>query len=141
MRRFAEILIALIVPATAVMPAVAQPVAGTLEVQVTDDSGAVIPGAEIALIGPGGLAGTAAADAQGQHAFSNLAPGSYKARVSWPGFAVAESADVLVASGQTAILDVALHIQVSQEKVSVEAEVPQSLSTDPSSNAGALVLS
>jgi hypothetical protein len=140
MRPLAESSLALILFLAAVAPAAAQSTGGTLDVHVADDSGAIIPGAEISLIGPAGFAGTTAADAQGKYAFQNLAPGAYKARVSWPGFAVAESPEVLVTSGQTATLNISLHIQVSQDKVTVEAEGPRGLSTDPGSNAGALIL-
>jgi hypothetical protein len=120
-------------------PANAPPAGGTLEVVVTDESGAVIPGAQITVFGPSGLAGAAPADTMGKHSFP-LAPGTYTARVSWPGFAAQESAAVPVANGRTALVKVSLRIQDSQERVTVPAEAPRPVTTDASSNAGAVVL-
>lgn len=138
MRKFVEAWIVFAIVLSA--PAWAQPSGGTLEVHVTDDSGGVIPGADIALIGPQGLAGTAAADGQGQHAFAGLPAGSYQVRVSWPGFAPAESALRPVAAERPAVVHVSLHLQVSEEHITVQAEAGGELSVDPAANAGALIL-
>jgi hypothetical protein len=140
MHRFAEFSAALILCAGLAASARAQRTGGNLEIHVTDDSGAVIPGADIAVTGPAGPAGKASADAEGKYVFTGLPGGSYKVRVSWTGFASGQAAAANVAPGQTAVLNVALHIQAAEQKVTVSAEAPEALSTDPAANAGALVL-
>ena len=140
MRRFANFTATLILCFGLGTWARAQRTGGSLEVHVTDDSGAVIPGAGIAVAGPEGSAGKATADAEGKCLFTGLADGSYHVQVSWTGFASEKAATANVAAGQTVVLNVALHIKTAEQKVTVSADAPEALSTDPASNAGALVL-
>ncbi len=140
MRRLANLSIALILCFGLGQRGRAQRAEGTLEVHVADDSGGVIPGAEIAVTGATGLAAKATADAEGKCLFNGLPVGSYNVRASWTGFAPEESAAAKVASGHTAVLHVSLHIKVSREQLTVRSAPPETLSTDPTANAGALVL-
>src|ERR1039458_5396834 len=49
----------------------------SLRGRVLDESGAVVPGAKVALAGPGGFAKTATSSADGAYSFRDLPPGNY----------------------------------------------------------------
>src|SRR5689334_17746286 len=72
---------------------------GTLRGQVTDESGAVVPGVRITLTGPGGLSKRTASGNDGSYSFSSLAPGAYNIQASAPGLSLKQPADVSVAGG------------------------------------------
>ena len=59
---------------------------GVIRGVMTDDSGAVIPAAKVTLTG-NGVNKTAQTQADGSYPFIGLAPGQYRVRVSFPGFA------------------------------------------------------
>ena len=63
------------------VPAFAQT---TLRGRVTDESGAVVPGAQITITGPGSLSRTTASGADGSYAFRDLPAGSYTVHASHP---------------------------------------------------------
>ena len=123
-------------------PAVAQSTAatGTLRGQVTDPSGAVVPGATVALLVSSGQTHSVTTNRSGNYEIGNLAPGKYTVTANAQGFAVFVQNDVDVAASQVAQFNIALDINVQKEKVNVEAETPQ-LDTNPASNASAIVLS
>src|ERR1035438_4150117 len=64
----------------------AQTGTGTLRGTMTDDSGAVIPAANVSLTGRGATQ-TAQTQADGTYVFQGLAPGQYTIRAVLPGFA------------------------------------------------------
>src|SRR5437879_13307217 len=66
--------------------AMAQTGTGTIRGVMTDDSGAVIPAANVALTGKG-VSKTAQTQADGTYTFPNLAPGQYTVNVAFQGFA------------------------------------------------------
>lgn len=103
---------------------------------VTDPSGASVPNALVQLRGPGGEK-RATTDIGGRYALEGLTPGKYQVRVIARGFSVTRK-DNFVISGATP-LDVQLTIQAETQVVNVEEEAGR-VSTDPSSNASALVL-
>ncbi len=139
MRIWAEALTALLLAGELGAQAPA-PQAATLEVRVTDDSGGVIPGAEMVLTDPSGAPRQAAADAVGRYVFSGLAAGSYKVSVSWPGFTAWESGPVAVTAAQSTVLNATLQLRATAEQVTVSADGGGGLSTEATANAGALVL-
>src|ERR1035437_2480977 len=69
-----------------VSSATAQPGTGPLRGTMTDDSGAVIPAANVTLTGTG-VAKTAQTQADGTYVFQGLAPGPYAVKAALPGFA------------------------------------------------------
>src|ERR1035438_8386773 len=69
-----------------VSSAMAQPGTGTLRGTMTDDSGAVIPAANVTLTGKG-VTKSAQTQADGTYVFQGLAPGQYAVRAVLPGFA------------------------------------------------------
>ena len=81
----------------------------TIVGRVMDQSGAVIPGAEIqAKLIKTGLTRTTTSDAEGRYRLIQLEPGSYTIRVSVPGFAPQEMIGIATVSGQNLQLDATL---------------------------------
>jgi hypothetical protein len=120
------------------LPAAAQ--TGALKGQVSDSTGAVIPGATVAITGPGGFHTTVSTDAQGAFTTNPLQPGQYTVTADHFGFASFHSKAITVAAGKTANLPITLQIQATQQEVTVAADSVGTVSTDPAANAGQLVL-
>src|SRR5579863_3701412 len=111
----------------------------TVRGSVTDPSGAVIPGAVITLKSSSGQNMTTKTDGSGAYEIKGLQPGKYTATVAAKGFSVVTK-EVVVAAGDIQKLDFALEISAQQAEVVVEGE-GASVSTNPESNGGAVVLS
>src|SRR5438132_757523 len=62
---------------------------GTLRGIVTDESGAIVPGAKITLTANAGTANTAVAGDDGSYSFTGITPGEYVVQASAPDLAVA----------------------------------------------------
>ena len=133
-------LIGMAAPASAQSQAQSSTMTGTLRGQVTDPSGAVVTNATVAVLVSGGQTHSATTNHSGGYEIGNLAPGKYTITANAKGFAVFVQNEVDVAAGQVAQFNIALDINVQQEKVNVQEETPQ-LDVNPSSNAGATVLS
>ncbi len=146
----AILLLAILIPATLALPAWAQAAqsssvqssatTGSLRGQVTDPSGAVVPNATVAVLVSGGTPHSATSNRSGGYEIGNLPPGKYTVTANAQGFAVFIQNDVDVAAGQVAQFNIALDINVKQEKVNVEGEGP-TLDVNPANNASAIVLS
>src|SRR3989442_359323 len=91
---------------------------GSLRGQVTDPSGAVIPGATVTATGPGNQVKVATTNQQGSYVINGLAPGNYTVRVMAKGFGVFES-PVDVRSGAAQTLDAALIVSLDKQEVTV----------------------
>src|ERR1700678_1108245 len=113
---------------------------GTLRGQVTDPSGAVVANAAVAVLTSGGPTHSATTSKTGTYEIGNLLPGKYTVTANAQGFAVFVQNDVNVAAGQAAQFNIALDINVEQQKVNVEAEGP-TLDVNPANNASSIVLS
>src|SRR5215831_17760629 len=119
------------------MPVFAQ--TATLRGQVTDESGAVVPGAKVVLSGPAKLVKTTTSGSDGSYSFADLPLGSYTVHASAPSLALRQAAKVdLKASTQT--LNLLLHVSTEKQEVTVEESAGPSVSTDAASNASAVVL-
>ncbi len=102
----------------------------TLKVTVTDQSGAVVPGAVVTVTNlDTGVKRTDIADAKGLSVIPDLAPGRYDLSISGKGFAVRKQA-VVLSVGQIASLTMPLGIQV-QQQVEV-TETVQGIDTEKS---------
>jgi len=64
------------------LPALAQ--TATLRGQVTDESGAIVPGAKVTLSGPARLSKTGTSGNDGSYSFADLPSGSYTVHASAP---------------------------------------------------------
>jgi len=111
---------------------------GTLRGQVTDPSGAVIPGVTVSAQPATGQTRTAQTDGQGMYEFTGLAPGTYTISAAAKGFSTFQQ-DIAVAATQQTRLNVQLQIQVEQEHVTVEEQGP-TVNVSPTNNASALVI-
>ena len=118
--------------------ALAQQTTGSVRGVLMDDSGAVIPAAQVSLTGSAG-AKTAQTQADGSYTFPGLAPGQYTISVNFPGFAAFTKA-VTVTAGAAVQVPVQLSLATEKQEVSVQAEAGPTLSVEPDNNATAMVI-
>src|SRR5713101_7583341 len=71
----------------------------TLRGVVTDESGAVIPGASVTLNGPGGLVKATVAGNDGSYTFSGLSAGNYAVQASTPQLVLPKPVGINLRSG------------------------------------------
>ena len=114
----------------------AQSQAVSLRGQVTDPSGATVPGALVQLRGPGPEQ-RAFTSVSGEYSFDGLRPGKYLVRVIAKGFTVSQRRDFEINGDAT--LNVQLTIEAGTQVINVEDEAGR-VSTEPGGNAAALVL-
>ena len=120
-RSFCSLILGL---AVAVSASWAQGVSGSASVAgtVTDETGAVIPGATVVLINvERGSEQEASTNEAGNYAYPDITPGTYTVRVSSEGFATQEVTDLDVQVGQRAAVDVELAVGQVSNVVTVEA--------------------
>lgn len=110
---------------------------GTIQGRVSDPSGAVVADATVAVHGPVELK-----VATGRYGAFEISapPGRYTVTIDQPGFGHFESEGLDVKAGLTLKQDIVLRLEVQTEVLSVTDESPSLVSTDSSSNAGAVVL-
>ena len=135
MKRIASLFIAVFLFAATVF---GQQTNGSLRGRVVDVAGAVIVGANVTIIAAGNAERSAQTNQNGEFNFTNLAPGKYVIRVSAPGFAAYENAEIEVFAGRDATLDIPLNIAQAEAQVNIGEEEP--VNTNPEANASALVL-
>src|SRR5579863_196163 len=111
----------------------------TLHGQVADESGAVVPGANVSLVGSAGTAQTATADERGSYSFANVLPGTYSVKATAPLLTQARVVKITLKPGPQ-VLSLTLNVASISEKVTVQESGAPALSTDSSSNASAVVL-
>lgn len=112
----------------------------TLRGQVTDESGALVPGAKVSLTAAGSGTKNVRADEAGAYTFTGLAPGDYSVQASAPQLIQDQPAKIALKPGPQ-VLNLMLRVASMSEKVTVAAIGPQPVSTDSANNASALVLS
>ena len=112
----------------------------TLRGQVTDESGALVPGAKVSVTAAGGAAKATKSDEGGAYNFSGLAPGDYSVQASAPRLVQAQPAKIALKLGPQ-VLNLVLRVAAMSEKVTVTENGPTPVSTDAANNASALVLS
>ncbi len=98
----------------------AQSSKGVIAGRVTDETGAVLQGAQVSLA-PKGL--SVVSNAQGRFFINNLDPGRYTLTITYVGFETATET-VAVAAGQSATADVTLHVRSQTAEVLVSAPRP-----------------
>ena len=121
-----------------VASAMAQTGTGTLRGVMTDDSGGVIPAADVTLIGKG-VTKTAQTQVDGSYVFQGLAPGQYTVKVTFPGFAPVTK-PVNVTAGSNLVLPLQLVLAAEKQEITVAEQSTTALSVEPDNNATALVL-
>lgn len=131
---------ALVLVLAAAASSAAQQTSGTIRGQVTDQSGALIPGASLSVTSADGASRSISTDAQGGFSVSGLAPGIYAIRVTAGGFAASEKTGISVSGGRTITLTFPMRLTLARQEVTVQGEASNTVSTEASSNAGQLVL-
>src|SRR5260370_1924619 len=107
--------------------------------QVTDESGAVVPGAKVTLSGPAGLSKTAVAGNDGSYSFADLPPGNYTVHASATGLVLRQPGKIAVKAG-TQTLNLLLNVAAAKQEVTVEENGGPTVSTEASNNASAVVI-
>ncbi len=107
--------------------------------QVTDPSGAIVPGASVQLSG-GGKSFSATSGGDGSYSFGTLPAGNYTLDVNVPGFTPFSESNVSIVSGTSRTLNIPLTIATQEQQVEVTADTRQ-LDTEPADNGNAVVLS
>src|SRR6266581_3399178 len=101
--------------------ALSQVPTGSLRGQVTDPSGAAVPGATVVVLPVEGPSSTTTTNRDGVFELKPLAPGKYVVQVFAPGFAQFEVKDVAVAAGSPIVIAVHLSIEELQEELTALA--------------------
>jgi hypothetical protein len=91
---------------------------GSLRGEVTDPSGALVPGAKI-LVSSDHWSATISADETGQFAVSGLAPGTYEVTVSFDGFAPFDKSGLVVSAGDQTEVDASLDLAILMQEITV----------------------
>ena len=98
---------------------------GELKGQVTDASGAALPGARITLTQAAtGLRQPTVTTTVGEYSYTQLNSGLYNLAVDHPGFVHLERIGVTVTTGQTVRLDLRLKVGPSQQTITASADAP-----------------
>ena len=108
-----------------VVSAPAQETTGSIQGTVTDPSGAVVPGAHVALTGTN-LIGSKDenTDAQGEYHFTNLPPGVYTIKVSAKGFEALVRGNLAVQIGQVPTVNLQLQLGSATSTIEVTSAAP-----------------
>src|SRR2546425_1377555 len=110
---------------------------GTLRGVVTDESGAIVPGAKITLTANAGTPNTAVAGDDGSYSFTGITPGEYVVAASAPDLAVAPLKVMIRPVAQ--ILNLQLKVALVAQEVTVEDRAA-TVTPEPANNASATVL-
>src|SRR5215472_11753061 len=110
----------------------------TLRGHITDQSGAIVPGAVVVVTGPGG-AKTTTAGADGAYTFADLPAGNYTVTSTAPDLGLAQPARIALKPGQQT-LNLSMIVAASKQQVTVEDSAGPSVSTEASNNASAVIL-
>ncbi len=137
--RYVRLFVVVLLFPLSVSALLAQTSSGVLRGQVADPSGAAISGASVIMTPATGSPIVIQSNAQGMYEFKTLPAGKYILTVAAPGFALYENDNVVI-SDQPLRLNVAMSIEVEQQKVQVSDTAP-TIDVNPSNNAGAIVIS
>ncbi len=124
-------------PAAQATPATA----GTLHGHISDQTGALIPGAQVTITTVAGKSvGISTADSSGGYQVHGLPAGSYVVQSTYSGFAPFVSPPIPLTTGQSKNIDIKMAIEAADVQVVVTDEGAPTVSIDPDSNASAIVL-
>ncbi len=118
----------------------AQQTTGSIRGQVADDSGAVIPGAKITAVGPGGVQKTAVAGDDGTYALTGLTPGAWSVTAASPGLKQIAPVKVNVSAGTSQSATLTLTVVLENQEVTVKENTGPEVSVSPENNAGSIEL-
>src|SRR5579875_1736977 len=128
-------------PAPAARPAPRPGAPGVIHGNVKDDTGGVIPGALVTLANQNGTVQTTTSSAVGNYTFRSVPPGPYTVSATYAGLQQEGTKSVTVSAAQGTTADIVMTVQTQRQEVTVsDTAGPNTVSTDPSNNATALVL-
>ncbi|MBV9764703.1 MAG: TonB-dependent receptor [Acidobacteriaceae bacterium] len=113
---------------------------GTVRGTVKDDTGGVIPGAVVTLANQTGTIQTVNSGADGAYVFRGVPPGNYTVSATYAGLQQEGTIAVNVVAGQSAPGNIVMTVQAQRQEVTVTDTATNTVSTEPSNNATALVL-
>ncbi len=108
--------------------------------RVSDESGAVVPGAKVILTGPSRQVKTVTTAIDGTYSFVGLPPGDYTLQVSAPELALVQAAKVTLAAAGSQTLNLQLKVSTTTQQVDVRDSAAPTVSADAANNASSLVL-
>jgi hypothetical protein len=106
--------------------------------RISDQSGAMVPGAAVGLRGDG-VARSVIADLQGAYSFAGLATGRYAVSASAPQLTSPKAVVISLRAGNN-VLNLQLNIVAATERLTVTDDNGPSVSTEASSNASATII-
>ena len=121
------------------LAALAQTTSGSLHGQVTDPSGAAIPGANVIMTPANGSPMVIQSNPQGMYEFKSLPVGKYTLTTAAQGFTLYENDNVVITE-QAQRLNISMAIEVQTQKVQVSDTAP-TIDVNPSNNAGSISIS
>lgn len=113
---------------------------GTIAGTVKDDTGGVIPGATITVSTQQGVVQTVQSGGDGTYTVRGLAPGTYTVSATYTGLQQEGTTAITLNPGQSATGNITMTLQVQKQEVTVTDTAVNTVSTDPTNNAGAIVL-
>lgn len=114
---------------------------GIVRGTVKDSTGAIIPGAQVALTNASGQAvQQTETDRDGAYTFRDVAPGTYSVMATYSGLQALNPPAVQVAAGRSVRANVMMTVQVHKQELTVTSESNNVVNTEPANNATALVL-
>ncbi len=114
---------------------------GTLHGHIADQTGALIPGAQVIVTtDKGKQVAQTSADAAGGYSVRGLAAGSYVIQATYSGFAPFVSTPIPLAAGQVKNVDIKMAIEAAQQQVVVSDEGGPQVSVEAGQNSNAIVL-
>lgn len=120
---------------------VAPAATGTLHGHIADQTGALIPGAQVIVTtDKGKQVAQTSADAAGGYSVKGLAAGSYVIQATYSGFAPFVSTPIAITAGQIKNVDIKMAIEEAQQQVVVTDEGAPQVSVEAGQNSNAIVL-
>src|ERR1019366_1645448 len=114
---------------------------GGLRGTITDQSGALVPGAQIVVTSDSGVATEATTGGDGSWTLNGLPAGAYSVRATTIGLSQPDAVTVQVNSGAVATQNIVMRIQLAGQQVTVQDEIVNTVDTDPNQSAASMVVS
>src|SRR5438132_864868 len=110
----------------AALPGLAHAQTGAIAGQVTDTTGAVVPGVTVEAASPALIGGsrTVATDGQGRYSIEQLVPGTYSVTFTIQGFSTLVRPGIELSANFTAPVSVQLRVGALEESVTVTSASP-----------------
>src|SRR5260370_14141382 len=113
---------------------------GILRGVVTDESGALVRGAKVVVSNAGRPVKSATSSGDGTYSIAGIAPGKCTVQAASPGLVQFQPARVDINGGATATANLQLRVTLEKQEVTVQENAGPAVSTDPTQNAGAIIL-